>query len=188
MRSTSGSPVLRFSGSPVLRFSGSPEISQSEFADHFVNTWLCHLSGIQSSGIKWKHIRFKEVKRKVSSSLDLELHGGLNQYAANEKLRFRFVLSCNSNLYPFTLHCIPTKFGTFDEYVPNVYSPSDKLYEFNVKLREIERGLVHSFSFYGKSCELIFVKKLGRGKGKNISYKEIEYTTVETRLFNSFVI
>ena len=40
-------------------------------------------------------------------------------------------------------------------------------------MNSIESKLVHSFNFADNECEMLFVKRLG--KGKTISYREIDY-------------
>lgn len=165
-----------------FRVKSWEEISSTEFTQQFVHEWLRYLAGIQSSDCKWKYIKYREVKKRVYSTFPLGLQGGLKEYTTNERLRFQFLLTCNSNSYPFTLHFIPTEISTFDDYLIGVHTQSDEPYQFHLKVNNVEKRLVHPFSFKDKKCELLFVKKLGKGKGKNISYKEVEYVAADSLL------
>ena len=181
-----GKPKARKNLTLFFRVINWEELSVSDFSSLFITHWLSHLTGIQSSDCKWKYMKFKDIKRKEYSIYPLDLSGKLNKYVANERLKFQFQLSCNSNLYLLILHYTPRELGSFEEYIPEVHTPSEEPYEFYYKLRKIEKGFVNPFSLQGKNCELIFVKRLGRGKGKNISYKEVEFATADA-IFSSSV-
>ena len=177
-----GKPKTRKDLIAFFRVISWEEITASEFTEQFVNVWLNRLAGIQSSECKWKYIKYKEVKKRVYSTFPLQLQGELSEYTTNDRLRFQFLLTCNSHSYPFTLHYTPAELGAFDDYIFNVHMPEDEPFQFHSKVSLVEKSLVHPFSFPESKCRLLFVKKLGRGKGKNISYKEVEYVAGDSLL------
>ena len=119
-------------------------------------------------------MKFKEIRKEKYTCFPLQLQGKIYKHPITQRSRFEFPTSCNSKLYPFSLHYVLVALARYYETITGCEPTKNKISEFIARIHEYEIAVVDKIAFRGLTCVLRYEKRLDRGKGRHISYKPLD--------------